>query len=207
MSGFPANAGQGAVKQAAGVISATSAEVAGLTGWPDNLPQSMSASQGLAFSEMLVSSFASQTATSPFSLGRPLPLGMTIVQLAQVAPEGPVILTLRPDDLGTLTFELRQTDHGLHLHLTVDQPATLDLLRRQGDQLLNDLRQAGFAGASLTFAEGNGAGRGADEGGAGHTAAHPGGGQTETVSVNPAMASASAASLSRPMPGTLDLRL
>ena len=81
-----------------------------------------------------------------------VPLTAEILRLVQTPPDGPVTLTLRPDDLGTLRFEVTQTEHGLHIHLSVDQPQTLDLLRRQGDQLLADLRQAGFAGASLSFA-------------------------------------------------------
>lgn len=84
----------------------------------------------------------------------PVPLTAEIVRLVQSGPDGPVTLTLRPDDLGTLRFEVRQTEQGLHIHLSVEQPQTLDLLRRQGDQLLADLRQAGFAGASLSFAGG-----------------------------------------------------
>ncbi|MBA4350278.1 MAG: hypothetical protein C0427_03410 [Rhodobacter sp.] len=84
------------------------------------------------------------------------PLTAEILRLVRTAPDGLVTLTLRPDELGTLRFEVTQTEHGLHIHLSVEQPQTLDLLRRQGDQLLADLRQAGFAGASLSFA-GNGA--------------------------------------------------
>lgn len=75
-----------------------------------------------------------------------------ILRLVPTTPNGPVTVTLRPEELGTLRFEVTQTEHGLHIHLSVDQPQTLDLLRRQGDQLLADLRQAGFAGASLSFA-------------------------------------------------------
>jgi hypothetical protein len=85
-----------------------------------------------------------------------MPLTEEILRLVQIAPDGPVTLTLRPDDLGTLRFEVKQTDQGLHIHLAVDEPQTLDLLRRQGDQVLADLRQAGFAGASLSFAGGGG---------------------------------------------------
>lgn len=66
--------------------------------------------------------------------------------------DGPVTLTLSPQELGTLRFEVQQTGQGLHLHLTVDQPATLDLLRRQGEQLLAELRLSGFQDASLSYA-------------------------------------------------------
>jgi len=100
-------------------------------------------------------SFQAQDGAVPIRAGiTPIPMTDEILRLVQIAPNGPVTLTLRPDDLGTLRFEMTQTDKGLHIHLAVDHPQTLDLLRRQGDQLLADLRQAGFAGASLSFAGG-----------------------------------------------------
>ena len=38
--------------------------------------------------------------------------------------------------------------------MTVERPDTLDLLRRHADQLLSDLRQAGFGNATLSFGQG-----------------------------------------------------
>ena len=61
---------------------------------------------------------------------------------------------LRPDDLGALRFELTRTAEGLHIHLAVDQPATLDLLRRHSDQILAEMRASGFAGTSLSYSGG-----------------------------------------------------
>jgi flagellar hook-length control protein FliK len=77
-------------------------------------------------------------------------------RLALAVSDGPVVLTLSPEELGTLRFVVQQTELGLHLHLTVDQPATLDLLRRQGDQILSELRQSGFHNASFSFAGNDG---------------------------------------------------
>lgn len=82
----------------------------------------------------------------------PRPLAATMLHLLQTGPDQPVTLKLSPAELGTLRFEILQRDQGLHLHLSVDQPAALDLLRRQGDQLLAELRQSGFPGATLSFA-------------------------------------------------------
>ena len=97
--------------------------------------------------------------------GPPVPLHQAVVagvqRLSALSGDGPVIVTLSPQELGTLRFEVQQTEHGLHLHLSVDQPATLDLLRRQGEQLLSDLRQQGFQNATLSFA-----GQGGQSGGA-----------------------------------------
>lgn len=74
-----------------------------------------------------------------------------ILQLVKAAPDGPVTLILSPEDLGKLRFQVIQTDQGMHIHLSVENPEMLDLLRRQGDQLLVDLRQGGFVDASLSF--------------------------------------------------------
>jgi hypothetical protein len=130
----------------------------------------------------------------------PIPMTDEILRLVQIAPNGPVTLTLRPDDLGTLRFEMTQTDKGLHIHLAVDQPQTLDLLRRQGDQLLADLRQAGFAGASLSFAGG-----GTQDAPSQHNAQMP----DATRPTGPPPAVDHRPPPPRPIasPGTLDLRL
>lgn len=77
-----------------------------------------------------------------------------LVRLIAAQPDGPVSLTLRPEELGTLKFHLTQTGDEMRIHLTVDQPATLDLLRRHADQLVAELRQAGFGNASLAFSGG-----------------------------------------------------
>ncbi|MCZ8133579.1 MAG: flagellar hook-length control protein FliK [Rhodobacteraceae bacterium] len=82
----------------------------------------------------------------------PLPDLVARQILPNLGTTGAVTVTLSPVELGTLVFEVSPRADGLHLHLTVETPATLDLLRRQGDQILAELRQAGFANASLSFA-------------------------------------------------------
>ncbi|WGV15244.1 flagellar hook-length control protein FliK [Fuscovulum ytuae] len=99
--------------------------------------------------------------------------------LPNIGKEGIVSVTLAPVELGALRFEVTSRGEGLHLHLMVDAAATLDLLRRQGDQILAELRQAGFAQASLSFAPGGGQsgagspGGDARSGGAGGGASSP----------------------------------
>lgn len=72
--------------------------------------------------------------------------------IAARAEDGTVTVQLQPEELGRLHFHITRTAEGLHIHLAVDQPATLDLLRRHGDALLGDLRLDGFAGTTLSFA-------------------------------------------------------
>ena len=83
-----------------------------------------------------------------------------IVEKAKAVQDGPVTVMLRPEELGTLRFEVSPREQGVHLHLSVDQPATLELLRRHSEQLLQDLRQAGFAGVTLSYSEGSASGEG-----------------------------------------------
>ena len=117
------------------------------------------------------------------SLPQAPPTALPDLVIWQIPPnigkEGIVSVTLAPVELGALRFEVTSRGEGLHLHLTVDAAATLDLLRRQGDQILAELRQAGFAQASLSFAPGGGQsgagspGGDARSGGAGGGASSP----------------------------------
>lgn len=86
----------------------------------------------------------------------PLQLSSELAAPAAAGPEGPVTLQLRPEELGLLHFQLTRTAEGTHIHLTVEQPATLDLLRRHADDLLADLQRAGFAGTSLSYSGSDG---------------------------------------------------
>ena len=136
------------------------------------------------------------------------PLLPLIVQHAQGVQDGPVTVTLRPEELGTLRFEVRQSEQGLHLHLSVEQPGTLDLLRRHSEQLLLDLRQAGFSGATLTYSDGSAAAGGGPGNPNGDAPRHEGGrppGATPFGSVPPNDGSPNAPP--RAVAGILDLRL
>lgn len=62
-------------------------------------------------------------------------------------------LILAPEELGKLRLEIVTQDDRLTIRLFAERPDTLDLLRRQGDLLLAELRQAGFAQSSLSFGD------------------------------------------------------
>ena len=72
-------------------------------------------------------------------------------------PERPIELRLAPTELGGLTVNLRQDGEILRVVVQADRPETLDLLRRNGDILLEELRLAGFSGTALSFGDGGGA--------------------------------------------------
>ena len=136
---------------------------------PASLPDGMIPPSGLESSETVsnIAQNASPLAASrdPAALPgdqRPLPLPPNLpadlLRLAQAGPHGPVHLTLRPEELGTLRFEMTRQAEGMHIHLAVDQPATLDLLRRHADLILAELRQSGFAGLTLSYGQDGGGG-------------------------------------------------
>ncbi len=60
-------------------------------------------------------------------------------------------LLLEPAELGRLRFEITQRGEGVQVIIMAERPETLDLLRRNGDQLLGDLRSMGFTGSDLSF--------------------------------------------------------
>ncbi len=85
----------------------------------------------------------------------PLPpsLAPQIIQTVHHAATDTVELTLNPEELGRLRFELTRNGEHMHITLMVERPETLDLLRRNTDALLSEFRQAGYAGASLSFGQ------------------------------------------------------
>ncbi|WP_323767703.1 flagellar hook-length control protein FliK [Antarctobacter sp.] len=70
--------------------------------------------------------------------------------------DGIVEIRLSPEELGHVRMQLVSSDGGMTVHVSADRPETLDLLRRNIDQLARDLADAGYDGASFTFSEGGG---------------------------------------------------
>jgi flagellar hook-length control protein FliK len=99
--------------------------------------------------------------------GAPIPLALVPQAVATALRDDParqVELRLDPPELGSVRFQIDQRSADLVVHIIAERPETLDLMRRHSEQLLADLRQAGFAGASLNFGTSQGQG---GQGGAG----------------------------------------
>jgi hypothetical protein len=79
-----------------------------------------------------------------------------LAQIARTGEPGTVELTLVPEDLGTIRITLTTDGENLRMVVQADRPETLDLFRRGADHLWSELRQSGFTGASLTFADSRG---------------------------------------------------
>ncbi len=99
---------------------------------------------------------AHQVAVTHALPSAPLPAATVPALVQAVSQNGgeTVELVLSPQDLGKLRFEMTQSGDRMRIHLVVERPETLDLLRRHADQLLSEFRQAGFSGATLSFGQG-----------------------------------------------------
>ncbi|WP_431297567.1 flagellar hook-length control protein FliK [Tabrizicola sp. BL-A-41-H6] len=84
-------------------------------------------------------------------------LAAQIVQSASLG-ESTTEIALSPDELGEvrLTFRPHETDASrIVVMMTFERPEAMDLFRRNADQLVADLKMAGFTGADLGFAHSN----------------------------------------------------
>jgi hypothetical protein len=80
-------------------------------------------------------------------------LAAQILPLSHAAKTGPIEVLLNPAELGNLRFEIHQKGEHVRVMLTAERPETLDLLRRNGEQLALEFRNAGFSGATLSFGQ------------------------------------------------------
>lgn len=87
--------------------------------------------------------------------GRPEPSAVLrqIAEGAARASDGTVELRLSPDELGRVRMFLTSGEHGLTVQILADRPETLDLMRRNVNELAQQLADAGFEGAGFSFGE------------------------------------------------------
>lgn len=92
-------------------------------------------------------------ATVPPGPAAPLPqtLVADLSAIITAEPDGPVELSLSPEELGRLKVSLWADMDGLRVMVQAERTETLDLLRRNADLLTEELRLAGFSGGSLDF--------------------------------------------------------
>lgn len=96
---------------------------------------------------------ATQNLASSPSWVHALPPGFhtSLARAAAQADNDQVELTLDPVELGRVRFDLLRAGDQLQVTVRVERPETMDLMRRNADQLQAEFRQAGFSGATLSF--------------------------------------------------------
>lgn len=70
---------------------------------------------------------------------------------ASTAIDRQVEVLLTPEDLGSVRFQIRHHGETVSILLSAERGDTMDMLRRHGDELMREFRQAGFSGATLDF--------------------------------------------------------
>ena len=83
----------------------------------------------------------------------PSPIQQTAAIIAAQSPTQPgsIDLTLTPETLGRLHFEMRPEGDKMAITLSAERPETLDLVRRHLPDLLAELKQAGVQAGTLSF--------------------------------------------------------
>jgi flagellar hook-length control protein FliK len=84
----------------------------------------------------------------------PRHIAAQLADLARKMPNGPVELSLNPEELGRVRMTLHATEHSMTVTLAVERNETADLLRRNLDTLVQDFRAMGYRDVSFSFAEG-----------------------------------------------------
>lgn len=78
-----------------------------------------------------------------------------LVQHSSAAKDGGVELIVSPAELGHVKFQIHQQADNVRIVLSAERSDTLDLLRRNAEQLLQEFKQSGFSDASLSFSQWN----------------------------------------------------
>ncbi|MFN4154146.1 MAG: flagellar hook-length control protein FliK [Paracoccaceae bacterium] len=80
-------------------------------------------------------------------------VAQSVIQFVKTGGKSPIELTLRPEELGRMRFDITTSGDRISVILFIERPDAMDLIRRHGEHLLNDLRLSGFSNPSLSFGE------------------------------------------------------
>jgi flagellar hook-length control protein FliK len=104
------------------------------------------------------------TAGAPLTTGTAVPLhgpalaqsvGVQIATALSSLPDRPVELALSPEELGKVRMTLTHGhDGGISVAVQAERPETLDLMRRNIDQLASDFRDMGYSSIDFSFSGG-----------------------------------------------------
>ena len=86
----------------------------------------------------------------------PRHIAMQLAQALQSSGLGRAVeLSLKPAELGHVRMTLQTTDNVVMVHINVDRPETLDLMRRHIDALAQEFKSIGYGDAEFTFSQQN----------------------------------------------------
>lgn len=79
-----------------------------------------------------------------------------VVAKADSMAPGRIEITLAPETLGKVHFDMQSDKNGVSITLSAERPETLDLIRRNLPDLVAELKQAGIEGGTFHFGAWNG---------------------------------------------------
>lgn len=85
----------------------------------------------------------------------PRSIAAQIIGQARIAPDKPVEITLNPEELGKLRMTFAPDAQSMSVSLTFERPETLELMRRNIEQLAQEFRALGYEDVNLTFEQGD----------------------------------------------------
>jgi flagellar hook-length control protein FliK len=99
--------------------------------------------------------------TTPASLAQviaraetPTMIARQIAEAIQRMPDKPVELSLNPRELGRVKLSISVNELGIAVSVVAERPETLDLMRRNIDQLGREFQNIGYDNISFAFSEG-----------------------------------------------------
>lgn len=100
-----------------------------------------------------------QTSTLALSqvLGRaetPSMIARQMAEALQKLPDRPVEISLNPSELGRVRMSITAAEAGITVGVLAERPETLDLMRRNIEQLTREFQSLGYENINFTFAEG-----------------------------------------------------
>lgn len=101
----------------------------------------------------------SSTATTPLNqlLGRaetPAAIARQMAEALQKLPDRPVEISLNPKELGRVRMNISAVEAGITVTIVTERPETLDLMRRNIDQLVREFQAIGYSDINFAFSEG-----------------------------------------------------
>ena len=82
------------------------------------------------------------------------PIHRQLVEAVQTRGTGTVDLTLNPEELGRVRLSIVSADQDVSINIVAERPETLDLIKRNIDQLSQELRQLGYQNAQFSYGDG-----------------------------------------------------
>jgi hypothetical protein len=85
----------------------------------------------------------------------PAAIGRQMAEALQKLPDRPVEVSLNPRELGRVRMSIAASEAGITVSVVVERPETLDLMRRNIDQLAREFQSIGYENINFSFAEGH----------------------------------------------------